>query len=47
MKRSELDRYLIELLQPGTCAAGIKYMLDRSEAGQPWPHYRDEHEVWV
>ncbi|MEU6166400.1 hypothetical protein [Streptomyces tanashiensis] len=45
--RSELDRYLIELLKPGTWAAGIKHLLRAQEVGKPWPHYRDEHEVWV
>lgn len=46
MRRSELDRYLIELLQPGTWIAGIKHVLAARRAGQPWPHYRSEHEVW-
>ncbi|MES4886101.1 hypothetical protein ABVB69_37220 [Streptomyces sp. NPDC000349] len=47
MRRSELDRYLMELLQPGTWAAGIKHVLAARQAGQPWPHYRNEHEIWV
>ncbi|WP_433894216.1 hypothetical protein [Streptomyces sp. CA-111067] len=47
MRRSELDRYLIELLQPGTWVAGIKHVLAARQAGQPWPHYRNEHEIWV
>ncbi|MEU6541617.1 hypothetical protein [Streptomyces sp. NPDC047000] len=46
MRRSELDRYLMELLQPGTWAAGIKHILAARQAGQPWPHYRNEHEIW-
>ncbi|MFI2765714.1 hypothetical protein ACH5A3_44155 [Streptomyces echinatus] len=46
MRRSELDRYLMELLQPGTWAAGIKHVLVARLAGQPWPHYRNEHEIW-
>ncbi|MFH8470401.1 hypothetical protein [Streptomyces sp. NPDC017991] len=47
MRRSELDRYLMELLQPGSWAAGIKHVLAARQAGQPWPHYRNEHEIWV
>ncbi|MGY5014680.1 hypothetical protein ACWCY6_42560 [Streptomyces sp. 900105755] len=47
MRRSELDRYLIELLQPGKWVAGIKHVLAARQVGQPWPHYRNEHDVWV
>ncbi len=47
MRRSELDRYLIELVQPGAWAAGIRHLLATVEVGQPWPHYRNEHEIWV
>jgi hypothetical protein len=47
MRRSELDRYLIELLQPGSWVAGIKDVLAARQAGRPWPHYRNEHEIWV
>ncbi|MEV7167273.1 hypothetical protein AB0N60_34855 [Streptomyces microflavus] len=47
MRRSELDRYLMELLQPGSWAAGIKHVLAARQAGRPWPHYRNEHEIWV
>ncbi|MFE0087693.1 hypothetical protein [Streptomyces sp. NPDC058991] len=47
MRRSELDRYLIELLQPGSWVAGIKHVLAARQAGRPWPHYRNEHEIWV
>jgi hypothetical protein len=47
MRRAELDRYLIELLKPGPWAAGIKHLVEKMESGQPWPHYRNEHEVWV
>ncbi len=47
MRRSELDRYLIELLQPGSWVAGIKDVLGARQAGRPWPHYRNEHEIWV
>ncbi|MGW1275575.1 hypothetical protein ACWD4V_01270 [Streptomyces tsukubensis] len=46
MARSELDRYLIELLQPGAWAAGIKHLLAARRVGRPWPHFRNEHEIW-
>jgi hypothetical protein len=44
--RAELDRYLIELVQPGTWAAGVTHLLRSRPVGQPWPHYRDEQQVW-
>ncbi|MFE5970299.1 hypothetical protein [Streptomyces sp. NPDC056463] len=44
--RSALDRYLIDLLKPVTWAAGMRHLLRVQEVGRPWPHYRDEHEVW-
>ncbi|WP_319595627.1 hypothetical protein [Streptomyces sp. ID05-04B] len=47
MRQSELDRYLIELLRPGSWVAGIKHVLAARQVGQPWPHYRNEHEIWV
>jgi hypothetical protein len=47
MRRSELDRYLMELLKPGMWVAGIKHVLAARQVGQPWPHYRNEHEIWV
>ncbi|MFE7854370.1 hypothetical protein [Streptomyces sp. NPDC057403] len=47
MLQSELDHYLIELLRPGSWVAGIKHLLAARQAGQPWPHYRNEHEIWV
>ncbi|MEV6949997.1 hypothetical protein AB0N07_50650 [Streptomyces sp. NPDC051172] len=47
MRRSELERYLLELLRPGSWVAGIKHVLAARQTGQPWPHYRNEHEVWV
>lgn len=47
MGRSELDRYMIELIQPGSWIAGMKHLLAARRVGQPWPHYRNEHEVWV
>ncbi|MFJ2719795.1 hypothetical protein [Streptomyces sp. NPDC087437] len=47
MGRSELDRYMIELVQPGSWIAGMKHVLAARQVGQPWPHYRNEHEVWL
>ncbi|MEV0192229.1 hypothetical protein AB0I39_27310 [Kitasatospora purpeofusca] len=46
LRRSELDRYLVELIRPGTWAVGITHLLDSQQLGQPWPHYRDENQVW-
>jgi hypothetical protein len=48
MRRSELDRYLIELLDQEIWLRGVKYMLaDPDLKNRPWPHYRDEDQVWV
>jgi hypothetical protein len=48
MRRSELDRYLIELLELPTWIEGIRYLLaDYRIEGKPWPHYRDEDCVWL
>ncbi|MFF4551328.1 hypothetical protein [Streptomyces sp. NPDC001435] len=47
MRRSELERYLLELLRPGSWVAGIKHVLAARQARRPWPHYRNEHEIWV
>jgi hypothetical protein len=47
MRRSELDRYMMELVQLRSWIAGIKHVLAARQVGQPWPHYRNEHEVWV
>ncbi len=47
MRRSELERYLIELIEPGTWIEGTRRLLDDyREGGQPWPVYRGEEEVW-
>jgi hypothetical protein len=47
MRRSELDRYLIELLEIATWVEGIRYLLaDYRFEGKPWPHYRDEDRIW-
>lgn len=48
LRRSELERYLIELIDPGTWTEGVKRLLNDYQAeGRPWTTYRDEHEVWV
>ena len=47
MRRSQLDRYLIELIDQDTWIEGIRHMLgDRQMPGRPWPCYRDEWKVW-
>jgi hypothetical protein len=47
MRRSELDRYLIELLDQETWLQGVRYLLnDPSLKDNPWPHYRHEDKVW-
>ena len=48
MSRSELDKYLIELIEQGTWIEGIRFLqANRLTAGRPWPCYRDEHRVWM
>ena len=48
MSRSELDKYLIELIEQGTWIEGIRFLqANRRTAGRPWPCYRDEHRVWM
>jgi hypothetical protein len=48
MRRSELDRYLIELLDQDIWPKGVKYVLaDLDLKRRPWPHYPDEDQVWV
>ena len=48
MKRSDLDHYLIEMLDQDTWIDGIRYMLaDTSLEGHPWPHFRGEDQVWL
>ena len=47
MRRSALDRYLIELVERDTWIEGLRYMLaDINMAGRPWPTYRDEDQVF-
>jgi hypothetical protein len=46
-QRSELDRYLIELLHQESWAAGIRHLLDAPDIAQrPWPVFQDEHLIW-
>jgi hypothetical protein len=49
VQRSELDKYLIELLDPATWIEGIRYLLVdyQSINGRPWPHYRGEDRIWT
>jgi hypothetical protein len=48
MRRRELDRYLIELVEQKTWIEGARFMLaDPGTPQRPWPCYRDEHSVWV
>lgn len=48
MRRSEIDRYLIEMVEQDTWVEGMKYMLaDPNMEGRPWPTYKDEHLVWA
>ena len=48
MRRSALDRYLIEMVEQGTWIEGMRYMLaDFDMEGRPWPTYCGEDQVWV
>jgi hypothetical protein len=48
MRRRELDRYLIELVEQKTWIDGVRFMMaDPNTPQRPWPCYRDEHSVWV
>lgn len=48
LQRSELDRYLIELVDQKCWIPGIRYLLGSPRTpGRPWPVYRDEHLVWA
>jgi hypothetical protein len=48
VRRSALDRYLIEMIEQGTWAEGVRQMLaDYRLARRPWPVYRTEHETWL
>ena len=48
IRRSALDRYLIEMIEQDIWIRGMKYMLaNYSLEGQPWSTFRDEDQVWV
>jgi hypothetical protein len=48
MRRSALDRYLIEMVEQETWAEGLRQMLaDYRLARRPWPVNRGEHLTWV
>jgi hypothetical protein len=49
MCRSEMDRYLIEMIEQSTWIEGIRYLMTRDKLmpRQPWPWYRDEHLTWA
>jgi hypothetical protein len=48
MRRREMDRYLIELIEQNTWIEGMKFLQANYDApGRPWPCYRDEHKVWL
>jgi hypothetical protein len=48
MRRPELDRYLIEMVEEGTWTEGLRQMLDDYRlARRPWPVYRGEHQTWA
>jgi hypothetical protein len=49
MRRSEPDRYLIELLDKATWIEGVRHLLADHQFGdgRPWPHYCGEDQTWV
>ena len=48
VRRAELDRYLIEMIEQDTWAAGTRSMLaDYRLARRPWPTYRNEDQTWI
>ncbi len=48
IRRSALDRYLIEMVEQDTWIEGMKYTLaDYDLEGRPWPTYRGEDQAWV
>lgn len=48
LKRSEMDRYLIELLDQDCWAAGIRHLLlSPDTSDRPWPVFRDEGHTWL
>ncbi|MFF3412590.1 hypothetical protein ACFYW8_41940 [Streptomyces sp. NPDC002742] len=48
LRRSEMDRYLIELLDQDCWAAGIRHLLlSPNTSDRPWPVFRDEGHTWL
>jgi hypothetical protein len=48
VRRSALDRYLIEMIEQETWAEGIRQMLaDYRLSRRPWPTYRGEDQIWI
>ncbi|QKW22250.1 hypothetical protein HUT16_27110 [Kitasatospora sp. NA04385] len=46
-QRSELDRYMIELMDQDSWVAGIRHLAHAPDiSSRPWPVFRDEHLVW-
>jgi hypothetical protein len=49
LRRSALDKYLIELIEKDAWIEGIRYLVMGKPLmpRQPWPYYKDEQHVWV
>lgn len=48
VQRSELDRYLLELIELPTWIAGLRQVQRTAPLpGHSWPFYRDEQHVWL
>jgi hypothetical protein len=48
VRRSALDRYLIEMIEQGTWADGMRQLLaDHQTERRPWTTYRDEDQTWI
>jgi hypothetical protein len=48
VRRSSLDRYLIEMVDLGIWAEGTRHLLaDHQTDRRPWTTFRDENQTWV
>lgn len=48
LRRFELDRYLVEMVEQDTWIEGIRYLLHQYDLeGRPWPTYQDEYLTWA
>lgn len=48
VRPSEMDRYLIELMDQDCWAAGIRHLLlSPDTSDRPWPVFRDEGQTWL